>query len=278
MSKTTLGSGPGFLIAQDQLLRKLLRGDFEGGQQLKESVLAAEFGVSRPSVREALCQAIGWGVVEYVPYCGYRVRNFTLGDILDWHEMREAVEPIAARNLAEQQTPETVAALERLLYEIRDAAEAHDSVRAAESDMKFHLTLVSGSGNARFNSPAFLCSYSVLFKINLKFVRCLNRQVPELVHNIPPKLVAGGTDNQLYFARWKDWHSGIFNAIRDGRCKDAEAEARLHTTEQVGRIKKIIRYFGGPTLSLVGFLRPSSERPAPPEDFMKFFGRLGDNP
>ena len=31
-------------------------------------------------MREALSQAIGWRLVEYVPYCGYRIRVFTLGD------------------------------------------------------------------------------------------------------------------------------------------------------------------------------------------------------
>ena len=82
---------PDFISASEQLTRLLFSKELESGYPLKESLLAKQFHVTRPAMREALSQAIGWRLVEYVPYCGYRIRVFTLGDLRDWTELREAI-------------------------------------------------------------------------------------------------------------------------------------------------------------------------------------------
>lgn len=251
--------GPGVLVAQEKLLRKLLRGEFENGQPLKESVLAAEFDVSRPSVREALCQAIGWGVVEYVPYCGYRIRSFTLRDLLNWHELREAIEPIAARNFAELDSPEAVATLKRCLEEEEETAPCRDLKRAWEADLKFHMSIVNNCGNSRFSSPALLCYFFVLFKVNLEMLQKLDREVPSLTYSA--EQAAPGKEE--YFenqVEGRGRHREIFEAIRSGRADRARTLLWEHVNGQVLRMRKIVDYFGDAEISLAELTAPRSRR------------------
>ncbi len=168
--KTTVAAGktPGAVRACELLLRKFLSEELVSGQPLREAELAAEFNVNHPAVREALNQAVGWGVVEYAPYRGHRIRNFTLGDLRDWYELREGVEPIAARNLAENGSLKELRHLDELVAAESAALKRGDIEALIRCDREFHLALINGSGNQRFKSPGTLCFFSVVFNLDLR--------------------------------------------------------------------------------------------------------------
>ncbi len=255
---------PGFVVAQEKLLEKLLRGGLAAGEAIKESALAREFGVNRPSVREALCQAIGWGVVEYVPYCGYRIRDFSLGDLLDWYKLREGIEPIAARDLAENRPPSVLRELEAIIAASRENSPSPD---APGNDLAFHMALVSGCGNKRFADPAMLCYFAVIFAITIESVIELNYRdglYPQLREKCSTleeyrSLVRGNSGNS---------HAKILELIRAGETSAAEEWVRGHARARVDSMRKMIDFYGDRDLPLNELLR---RRRRSPEKIIRSF-------
>lgn len=75
------------------IIDRIIAGEFAQGHPVRESKLAKELETSRNVVREALNLIVGMGILEYVPYCGYRTKCFTLQNMLEWYEIREGIEP-----------------------------------------------------------------------------------------------------------------------------------------------------------------------------------------
>jgi DNA-binding GntR family transcriptional regulator len=73
--------------------RRILDGSLEPGARIRQEVLAAEYGVSRIPVREALRQLENEGLVTQVPHAGARVSSITIEECLELYRLREALEP-----------------------------------------------------------------------------------------------------------------------------------------------------------------------------------------
>jgi|GEM_PF-5521792 DNA-binding GntR family transcriptional regulator len=235
---------PAGLIALQRLIDKLKRGDFEPGQPIRESVLADEFGLSRNAVREALNQIVGWDIFEYIPYCGYRLRKFTLHDFLEWREMREAIEPIAARRLAELRPPKVIRMLEKYLKEFEaEAASGHcDNRKLNILDLNFHLAVVENSGNRRFNHMQMIGYFIALFFCNKTEASELTLRIPNSTNQF---LSPGFTEKDYFELNLKltiDKHREMFEHIRNGRGAEAEASFREHTGGQVRNLKQVISH------------------------------------
>ncbi|ALG72955.1 hypothetical protein VY88_14925 [Azospirillum thiophilum] len=103
------------------LRNQVLEGKLPPGTKLRETELAARFGVSRTPVREALVAAEREGLVTYETNRGYTVRQFTLRDLLESYEMRGLLEGHGCRIVAERGLPTDV---ERTLKAGLERAEA----------------------------------------------------------------------------------------------------------------------------------------------------------
>lgn len=90
------------LSVAQQLRAQLLQGDFEPDSRLQEIPLSESLGVSRTPIREALRQLAQEGLLIYEPNRGYRVRRFTLDDMMKAFRLRMALEGLAARLCAER--------------------------------------------------------------------------------------------------------------------------------------------------------------------------------
>ncbi|MBL8174200.1 MAG: FadR family transcriptional regulator [Bryobacterales bacterium] len=131
-----------------------------GGRLPAERELAASFGVSRNSLRQAL------KVLEIMGVISQRVGDGTylnsgaeaiLGEPMEFlilldgisvHELMEArliVEPELAAQAASRATAEDVAEIERELSAMEDAGE--DSDRLVEHDLLFHQAIFRAAGN-----------------------------------------------------------------------------------------------------------------------------------
>jgi DNA-binding GntR family transcriptional regulator len=75
---------------------RVLSGAFARGARLPQNTLAAEFGVSRTPVREALRKLQATGLVEVVPNRGALVRGPTARDIREAYVVRAELEGLAA--------------------------------------------------------------------------------------------------------------------------------------------------------------------------------------
>lgn len=115
------GSQPGRPIVQ-ALRRRILRHELPPGTPLREQALAAEFGVSRPMVREALAELEGRGLIERGAYRGAAVRRYGLDDFVQMMEVREVLEGLCARRAAQNAAPESWADLVALFGAPTEAA------------------------------------------------------------------------------------------------------------------------------------------------------------
>lgn len=84
-----------------QIREQILDGELAPGAPLVEVALAADLGVSRAPVREAL-RILGLdGLVETVPYRGTTVRGLRRRDVADLHGIRTLHEGFAIRRIIE---------------------------------------------------------------------------------------------------------------------------------------------------------------------------------
>ncbi|WP_415947449.1 GntR family transcriptional regulator [Streptomyces sp. KLOTTS4A1] len=119
---------------------------YEGGTLLTEGELAADVGVSRTPVREALLKLEVEGLIRLYPKKGALVLPVSAQEIADVVETRLLVEEHALRK-AVPAPPQLIARLEELLAQQREQAAAGDYTAAAHSDRCFHAEIVRSGGN-----------------------------------------------------------------------------------------------------------------------------------
>jgi DNA-binding GntR family transcriptional regulator len=135
-----------------QILEAILTGALRSGTELSEVALAAELGVSRTPVHEALRRLAADGLVDSAANQA-RVARFSRQDIIEIYEMRSLLETAAAERAAEQ--------LDRgQLTELRSAVDALNSsvdsrgwsTRALDFDVRFHNVLATATDNDRLRA------------------------------------------------------------------------------------------------------------------------------
>jgi DNA-binding FadR family transcriptional regulator len=146
-----------YRLIADQLMQMIGSGDYPPGTRLPaERDLAAQLGVSRPSVREALIALEVEGAVEVRGGAGVFVlrtrRNPSIDPLapvpgpFDLIHARWIVESECANLAARHATPEQLAGMKRALDDMR-AATTHDEV-SLEADQRFHITIAEASANS----------------------------------------------------------------------------------------------------------------------------------
>src|SRR5215510_12062973 len=76
----------------DSLRADILRGNLKSGQALKQDEIAAQFGVSKIPVREALVQLKAEGLVNFYPNRGAFVSEISSAEADEIYVMRIALE------------------------------------------------------------------------------------------------------------------------------------------------------------------------------------------
>jgi len=145
--------------------QRILTQDIEIGTRLRDEALAAQLGVSRTPVREALMRLQRDGLVDIIPRSGTRVRSFTDSDIEEIYDLRIVLESLAVRNATSRLTDETIARL-RELHEKAETALAGGNFRPAlEFDREMHAAIIDACGNGRLQQfMANINDYVTLFR------------------------------------------------------------------------------------------------------------------
>jgi DNA-binding GntR family transcriptional regulator len=134
--------------AYDILRRQLLSGELRPGERVNEVVMAAQLGISRGPLREAIRNLEQEGLLTAAPHRGTFVRQLTQEEAAELQEVRLALETAAACRLAQRFTPEARAMLEDRLAHL-SALHADDSTLAERmsADLAFHEAICQASGN-----------------------------------------------------------------------------------------------------------------------------------
>jgi len=142
---------PLWLRVLEPLRRRIVQGEFQPGEALSENRLAAEYGVSRTPVREALRILIDDGLIEMLPGRKLRVTVPQPTDVREIYDVRWILESEALRRITADPglAARLVAELEACCDLGEQAWKDRDMQALAQANERFHELLISALDNRR---------------------------------------------------------------------------------------------------------------------------------
>jgi DNA-binding GntR family transcriptional regulator len=133
--------------AADEIRARIIRGNFELGEALSENTLAAELGVSKTPVREALLQLKLEGLVDIQPQRGSFVFQMSAQEVIELSELREILETAAVLRALERDPDGVANALTKIVSQMQAAIDRGDFLAYRDLDAEFHQAIVDHCGN-----------------------------------------------------------------------------------------------------------------------------------
>ncbi|MEY2475524.1 MAG: hypothetical protein QOG87_839 [Actinomycetota bacterium] len=199
----------------------ILRAQLLPGQTVLEADLAAQFGVSKTPVREALRLLVQDGWVLVLPRKGYLIRPLGLDDLREVFQLREMLEPGFAGEAA-WRAARRLDDMEAVRQAVADQRSARDDLdMALASAAAFHIRIATMGGNARA----------------ARIIENLVHEVTRL-HYLMPNL-----ESHINSKEELDAHDAIADAIEAGNQREASRAMRDHlrATDQL-----LVEVFGVP--------------------------------
>lgn len=135
--------------AYDALLGAIIRGDLAPGTPLRDQDLAAQLGLSRTPVREAIARLVDEGLVETKPNAYTRVAPLDDGPARDAAVVMQTLQGLAARLAVEHGlAPADLAEARAANADFAAALDRGDLNAALDADDRFHDVFVRAAGNA----------------------------------------------------------------------------------------------------------------------------------
>lgn len=184
-TRTSLSS-----VAYDALRARLRSGEVVPGDRLVDLDIAAELGMSRMPVREALLQLVGEGVLVSTAR-GYKIPTLSRVDVHEVFELRRLLEPRAASLAARDLNKAGIARLAEALSEAQAAVKGQDFLRFFQANIDFRATWVAAVRNKRLASAISRYGDQIL---NVRHGTLRNPEVQQVV-------TAGLNDLYHCFAR-----------------------------------------------------------------------------
>jgi DNA-binding GntR family transcriptional regulator len=194
-------------VVSNRLRQAILSGQLKDGQRVVERTIAAELGVSRGPIRDALKTLEAEGLVALSPRRGARIATLTIEDAAECIAIREGIEPIAVRFLIGNSASRGLEALENVVYKLDEAATRDDWSGVVLLDMEFHEAIYRHAGQRRLQRI-----WDGLRAPLLQTFR-LHRQFYSSITEVPFR------------------HRQLLDTIRRGSLVEAEAAIRAHVIE-----------------------------------------------
>ena len=202
-----------------QILEKIIDGTLPAGYALRESELAARFGVSKTPLRDALVRLQADGLVSIPPYRSAVVVGYSRQDLREIYEVRELLEGACARDAALTISADDLAELAAVM---RDSA-ACVADGTVSGGTGLGSTVTDGQEQAlsalidRFDVVMYAQSHNRRINEMVANIRNHIQRIGQLTTRIPGRMVKSVAEHQV-----------IYEAIvqRDGTA--AEAAMRRH--------------------------------------------------
>lgn len=133
----------------DHIYDLVLEGKYSPGDQLKESLLAKEMGISRAPIREALKELIVNGIVDYKPQVGNFIALLSPKQIIDAYTTRGVLEGFAIMSTQHLLTEDDLEELDSLVTKMEKAALRSNRKKVVEVGGAFHDLLTSNNKNVQ---------------------------------------------------------------------------------------------------------------------------------
>jgi DNA-binding GntR family transcriptional regulator len=130
------------------LRKSIIAGELKTGEQIVEAKLAAEMGISRGPIREAIGILEGEGFLTRADGC-LTVTTLTRKDIYEIYSLRSVIEGLAARIAVEKFKPDDIAYMEKVLWEIARADPMGDGTVTVKSSLAIHRFIMDKADHKR---------------------------------------------------------------------------------------------------------------------------------
>ncbi|MET3174691.1 UNVERIFIED_ORG: DNA-binding GntR family transcriptional regulator [Arthrobacter sp. UYCu721] len=130
----------------EQISSDIIDGKVPAGSALVQEQVAAQYGVSRTPVRDALTQIALEGLATLVPGQGYIVNDLTAQNIKDVYEVRYTLEAMAARQACGRHSPQQLIRLRAMVDEF-ESLDPNDAAGLFEMGRQFHAALAEPCPN-----------------------------------------------------------------------------------------------------------------------------------
>ncbi len=141
----------------NQILARIVRGELPGGSELKSTRLAAELGVSRTPVVQALARLLADGVVTQKMNMRAIVAPGAENWLVEIHELRVLLEPAAAARAAVHMPVHVIAQLTKQASAAAPDDSADWPERARDFDFALHQAIADYSGNQPLRGAIYKC-------------------------------------------------------------------------------------------------------------------------
>ena len=125
----------------------ILGGSVPPGGQLREAHIAADLGISRSPLREALTKLEEEGLVEKIPFRGAFVVEVSARDVAEIASIRLRVEPLAGELSMEALRGRERPTLLRTIEDLNRATEENDIPASIDAHLRFHRLFYDLSGH-----------------------------------------------------------------------------------------------------------------------------------
>jgi len=136
-------------VIAGKLREQILAGRYAPGVRLVQDELAAEFGVSRTPIREALAFLEREGLVVIAPNVGASVAPFSLENLIDVYTVRAALESHATYLSAANMDEAHIAQLQEKLEAMGTSLAAGDFEGLVDAHNQFHVSIYAAAGRPR---------------------------------------------------------------------------------------------------------------------------------
>lgn len=214
-------------VAYEYVRKRIVSGEFSPGRPLMTKDLAADIGISRTPVRDALRQLETDGLVIIRPRLGASVKMMDLKEYRDLCGLRLALESYAAGFAAQNRT-------DAELREIRFALEAMhtltDQIVAAENEEPILRDLVRE--DVRFHIAVMTAAKNDLIKKEILRLHIVNRVVSGPTPGADGVQVSKAERNERRRAVMA-MHDEIYQAIERGDAAAAKLAMERHIQELI---------------------------------------------
>lgn len=129
------------------LKEMILSSELTPGMKLVQEDLSERLGVSRTPILAAFSKLEKELLIELIPRRGAYVRKCELSELFHFADIRIRLEPLGAREAAQEADDAGIASLRGVLDAYRKAVEAGDRAGIKEKDYRFHMEIMKLSKN-----------------------------------------------------------------------------------------------------------------------------------
>ncbi|MCB1204736.1 MAG: GntR family transcriptional regulator [Verrucomicrobiae bacterium] len=133
--------------AHDRILLEIIKGKLSSGSELKTTRLAEMLGMSRTPVMQALSRLTADGIVSQSLNQRATVRPGAENWLVDLHQVRQLLEPQAARSCAGKIPDEILSDLQLLVQDAKPGKSEGWQTAARWLDQTLHLVIAEFGGN-----------------------------------------------------------------------------------------------------------------------------------